>query len=284
MIVITGATGQLGHLVIAALLKKVPANKLVAAVRDTEKARDIAGMGVTVRYADYNQPASWDAALKGAEKVLLISSSEVGQRTQQHQTVIDAAKRVGVSLLAYTSILHADTSTLSLAQEHKETEAAIFASGLPYVILRNGWYLENYIPGIATAQSLGAVYGAADEGRISAASREDYANAAAEVLSSAQHGDKIYELAGEAAFTMAEYAAVISTLSGKAIPYVNLPQESYQNALVGAGLPEPFAAILADADAGIAKGQLFDEDRQLSQLIGKPTTSLESVVKSALKH
>ena len=284
MIVITGATGQLGRLVIAALLKKVPANKLVAAVRDTEKARDIAALGVSVRYADYNQPNSWDTALQGAEKVLLISSSEIGQRKQQHQTVIDAAKRAGVSLFAYTSILHADTSTLSLAQEHKETEAAIFASGLPYVILRNGWYLENYIPGIAAAQSLGAVYGAAEEGRISAASREDYANAAAEVLSSAQHGDKIYELAGDAAFTMAEYAAVISTLSGKAIPYVNLPEESYHNALVGAGLPEPFAAILADADAGIAKGQLFDEDRQLSQLIGKPTTSLESVVKSALKH
>lgn len=284
MIVITGATGQLGRLVIAALLNKVPANKIVAAVRDIEKAKDIAALGVVVRYADYNQPNSWDAAFQGAEKVLLISSSEIGQRKQQHQTVIDAAKRAGVSLLAYTSILHADTSTLSLAQEHKETEAAIFASGLPYVILRNGWYLENYIPGIAAAQSLGAVYGAAEEGRISAASREDYANAAAEVLSSAQHSDKIYELAGDAAFTMAEYAAVISTLSGKAIPYVNLPQESFQNALVGAGLPEPFAAILADADAGIAKGQLFDEDRQLSQLIGKPTTSLETVIKRALNY
>lgn len=284
MIVITGATGQLGRLVIAALLNKVPAKNIVAAVRDVEKAKDIAALGVVVRYADYNQPATWDAALKGAEKVLLISSSEVGQRTQQHQTVIDAAKRAGVSQLAYTSILHADTSTLSLAQEHKETEAVIFASGLPYVFLRNGWYLENYIPGIAAAQSLGAVYGAAEEGRISAASREDYANAAAEVLSSAQHSDKIYELAGDAAFTMAEYAAAISTLSGKAIPYVNLPQESYQNALVGAGLPELFAAILADADAGIAKGQLFDEGRQLSQLIGKPTTSLESVIKRALNY
>lgn len=284
MIVITGATGQLGRLVIAALLNKVPANKIVAAVRDIEKAKDIAALGVVVRYADYNQPNSWDTALQGAEKVLLISSSEIGQRKQQHQTVIDAAKRAGVSLLAYTSILHADTSTLSLAQEHKETEAAIFASGLPYVILRNGWYLENYISGIAAAQSLGAVYGAAEEGRISAASREDYANAAAEVLSSAHHSDKIYELAGDAAFTMAEYAAVISTLSGKAIPYVNLSQESYQNALVGAGLPEPFAAILADADAGIAKGQLFDEGRQLSQLIGKPTTSLESVIKRALNY
>lgn len=284
MIVITGATGQLGRLVIAALLNKVPANKIVAAVRDIEKAKDIAALGVVVRYADYNQPNSWDSALQGAEKVLLISSSEIGQRKQQHQTVIDAAKRAGVSLLAYTSILHADTSTLSLAQEHKETEAAIFASGLPYVILRNGWYLENYIPGIAAAQSLGAVYGAAEEGRISAASREDYANAAAEVLSSAQYSDKIYELAGDASFTMAEYAAVISTLSGKAIPYVNLSQESYQNALVGAGLPEPFAAILADADAGIAKGQLFDEGRQLSQLIGKPTTSLESVIKRALNY
>lgn len=284
MIVITGATGQLGRLVIDALLNKVPANKIVAAVRDTKKAKEIAALGVAVRYADYNQPDSWDAALQGAEKVLLISSSEIGQRTQQHQTVIDAAKRAGVSLLAYTSILHADTSSLSLAQEHQETESAIFASGLPYVILRNGWYLENYIPGIAAALSLSAVYGAAEEGRISAASREDYAKAAAEILNSAQHSGKIYELAGDDAFTMADFAAVVSAQSGKVIPYVNLPQESYQNALVGAGLPKPFAAILADADAGVAKGQLFDEGRQLSQLIGKPTTSLESVVKSALKH
>ncbi len=167
--------------------------------------------------------------------------------------MIDAAKRAGVSLLAYTSILHADTSTLSLAQEHKETEAAIFASTLPYVILRNGWYLENYIPGIAAAQSLGAVYGAAEEGRISAASREDYANAAAEVLSSAQHGDKIYELAGDEAFTMAEFAAAISTLSGRAIQYINLSEQDYKNALIGAGLPEAFAGLLADADKGVAK-------------------------------
>lgn len=283
MIVITGATGQLGRLVITALLKKVPANKLVAAVRDTEKARDIAALGITVRYADYNQPESWDAALNGAEKVLLISSSEIGQRTQQHQSVIDAAKRAGVSLLAYTSILHANTSTLMLAKEHQETEVAILASGLPYAILRNGWYTENYTQGIPAALSQGAVYGCADQGRVSSASRQDYANAAAEVLSSEHHAGKIYELAGDDAFTMAEFAAAISALSGQAIQYINLPEEAYKNALIGAGLPEVFAALLADADKGVAKGQLLDESRQLSQLIGSPTTTLESVVRKALE-
>lgn len=283
MIVITGATGQLGRLVIATLLKKVPANKLMAAVRDTEKAHDIAALGVTVRYADYDQPASWDAALKGAEKVLLISSSEVGRRTQQHQTVIDAAKRAGVSLLAYTSILHADTSSLILAQEHQETEAAILASGLPYAILRNGWYTENYTQGIPRALSQGAVYGCADQGRVSSASRQDYANAAAEVLRGEHHAGKIYELAGDEAFSMAELAAAVSKLSGQSIQYINLPEQDYKNALIGAGLPEAFAGLLADADKGVAKGQLFDDSRQLSQLIGVPTTALESVVRKALE-
>lgn len=283
MIVITGATGQLGRLVIAALLRKVPANILVAAVRDTEKAHDIAALGVSVRYADYNQPASWDAALKGAEKVLLISSSEVGQRMQQHQTVIDAAKRAGVSLLAYTSILHADTSTLMLVQEHQATEAAIVASGLPYAILRNGWYTENYTQGIPVALSQGAVYGCAGQGRVASASREDYANAAAEVLCGEHHAGKIYELAGDDAFTMAEFAAAISKLSGQAIQYINLSEQDYKNALIGAGLPEAFAGLLADADKGVAKGQLYDESRQLSQLVGTPTTKLESAVSKALE-
>lgn len=276
MIVITGATGQLGRLVISALLKKIPANQVVAAVRNTEKAQDLAALGVTVRFADYNQPASWDVALQGAEKVLLISSSEIGQRAPQHQAVIDAASRAKVKQLVYTSILRAPTSTLRLAAEHQVTEAAILDSGLPYTILRNGWYTENYAMAATTAASQGAVYGCAGDGRISSASRKDYAEAAAEVLTNEHHINKVYELAGDNAFTMTEFSATLERLHGKPIKYVNLSEEAYKNALVGVGLPEPFAALLADADTGIASGQLFEDGRQLSRLIGRPTETLEA--------
>lgn len=282
MIVITGATGQLGRLIITSLLEKVPAASIVAAVRNVEKAKDIAALGVQVRQADYNQPASWDAALQGATKVLLISSSEIGQRTQQHRVVIDAAKREGVKLLAYTSVLHADTSALGLAGEHRETEAAIHASGLPFVLLRNGWYTENYAMGIPTALSLGAVYGCAGDGRISSAARADYAEAAAVVLTSDNQAGKVYELAGDNTYTLSEFAAEISRQSGKAINYVNLPEVEYKKALLGAGLPEPIAELLANSDTGVSKGALFDEGKQLSKLIGRTTTPLETTVKVAL--
>jgi NAD(P)H dehydrogenase (quinone) len=282
MIVVTGATGQLGRLVITSLLKKVPASTIVAAVRNVGKAKDLAALGVQVRQADYSQPQSWDAALQGADKVLLISSSEIGQRAQQHQAVIDATKRAGVKLLAYTSVLHADTSVLGLAGEHRETEAAIKASGVPAIILRNGWYTENYAMGVPTALALGAVYGCAGEGRIASAARADYAEAAAVALTSDNQAGKTYELAGDSAYTLSEFAAEIAKQSGKAINYVNLPEADYKQALLGAGLPEPLAALLADSDTGVSKGALFDDGHQLSKLIGRATTPLAEVVKAAM--
>lgn len=282
MIVVTGATGQLGHLVIKTLLKKVPASGIVAAVRNVEKAKDLAALGVQVRHADYNQPASWDAALKGADKVLLISSSEIGQRAKQHRAVIDAAKRTGVKLLAYTSVLRADTSPLGLAAEHKETEAAIHASGVPFVLLRHGWYTENYTAGIPGALAHGAVYGCAGNGRISSATRADYAEADVAALTADNQAGKIYELAGDAAYTLAELAAEISRQSGKSIGYVNLPEAEYKNVLVKAGLPEIVADLLSDSDTGVSKGGLFDDGHQLSKLIGRPTTPMATSVKAAL--
>lgn len=282
MILITGATGQLGRLVIEHLIKKVPASSIVAAVRNVEKAQDIARLGVQVRFADYNQPQSWDAALSGVEKVLLISSSEIGVRVNQHQTVINAAKRANVRLFVYTSVLHADTSSLGLATEHKATEAAIKSAGLPFVILRNGWYTENYTTGIPTASALGAVYGAAGKGKISAAARADYAEAASVVLSTDHHTDKVYELAGDNAFTLEEFAAEVSRQTGKSIPYVNLPQAEYKKALLSAGLPEPIAELLSDSDTGVSKGELFDDGKQLSQLIARPTTRLELIIKAVI--
>jgi NAD(P)H dehydrogenase (quinone) len=282
MIAVTGATGQLGSLVIASLLKKMPAAEIVAAVRNMEKAKDLAALGVQVRKADYNEPESWDAALQGADKVLLISSSEIGRRVAQHRNVIDAARRADVKLLAYTSVLHADTSVLGLAGEHRDTEAAIRASGLPFVLLRNGWYTENYAMGIPAALSLGAVYGCAGDGRISSAARADYAEAAADVLTMDNQAGKIYELAGDGAYTLSEFAAEISRQSGKSIDYVNLPEAEYKKALLGAGLPEFLAELLANSDTGVSRGALFDDGRQLGELIGRPTTPLAEMVKAAL--
>lgn len=282
MIVVTGATGQLGRLVIAALLKKSAASNIIAAVRNVEKAQDLAALGVQVRQADYSQPESWDGALKGANKVLLISSSEIGQRAKQHRTVIDAAKRAGIKLLAYTSVLRADTSVLGLAAEHKETEVIIRASGVPFVLLRNGWYTENYMGSVPSALDHGAVYGSAGDGRISAASRTDYAEAAATVLTADNQAGKTYELAGDIAFTLSELAAEISRQSGKTIGYVNLPETDYKNLLIKVGLPEVLADLLADSDTGVSKGALFDDSHQLSTLIGRPTTALAMSVKAVL--
>jgi len=283
MIVVTGATGHLGRLVIAALLKKVPAPTIVAAMRNAEKARNIAALGVKVRYADYNEPLTWDDILKGADKVLLISSSEVGQRARQHRSVIDAAKRAGVKLLAYTSVLRADTSPLGLAAEHKETEAMIRASGIPFTLLRNSWYTENYTAGIAGILAQGAMYGCAGEGRIASAGRIDYAEAAAAVLTEENQAGQVYELAGDTAYTRAELAAEISRQSGKNIGYVNMSEAEYRDVLMKAGLPVPVAAMLADSDTGVSKGALFDDGRQLSKLIGRPTTSLGAAVAAAMK-
>jgi NAD(P)H dehydrogenase (quinone) len=282
MIVVTGATGQLGHLVVTSLLKKVPAAQIIAAVRNVEKAKDLGALGVQVRQADYTQPSSWDAALKGADKVLLISSNEIGQRAKQHKVVIDAAKRAGVKLLAYTSVLRADTSPLGLAAEHKETEVAIRASGVPFVLLRHGWYTENYTMGIPGALAHGAVYGCAGNGRISSATRADYAEADVAVLTADNQSGKVYELAGDTAYTLTELAAEISRQSGKNIGYVNMPEADYKNVLIKVGLPETVAALLSDSDTGVSKGGLFDDGHQLSKLIGRPTTPLATVVKAAL--
>jgi NAD(P)H dehydrogenase (quinone) len=282
MVIVTGATGQLGRLVIEALLRKLPASEIAAVVRDPNKAADLAARGIEIRQADYDQPASLAAAFKQGEKLLLISANEVGRRVPQHQAVIDAAKRAGVSLLAYTSLLRADTNPLPLAAEHKETERLIKASGLPAVVLRNGWYTENYLAGVPTALQYGVVLGSAGEGRIASAARADYAAAAVTVLTQDGHAGRIYELAGDGAYTLAELAAEITRQSGKTVVYQNMPEADFKAALLGAGLPDFLATLLAESDVGASKGGLYDDGRQLSQLIGRPTTPLADMVKAAL--
>lgn len=283
MIVITGASGQLGRLVIEQLLKKVAASHIVAAVRSPEKAADLAALGVQVRKADYSQPDTLDGAFAGAEKVLLISSSEIGQRFVQHKAVIDAAKRAGVKLLGYTSVLRADTSLLGLAAEHHQTEIALAQSGVPAVVLRNGWYHENYTAGIAGDLAHGAHFGSAGEGRISSAARADYAAAAVAVLTASDsQAGKTYELAGDSSYTLSEFAAEVARQAGKPVVYTDLPEAQYKAALLNAGLPEFVAELLANSDAAAAKGALFDDGHQLSALIGRATTPLSQSVAEAL--
>lgn len=284
MIVVTGATGQLGRLVIEQLLEKIPAAQIVAAVRSPDKAADLKALGVQVRQADYNQPSTLDSAFAGADKLLLVSSSEVGQRTAQHRAVIDAAKRAGVKLLAYTSLLRADSTPLGLGDEHRETEAYLRSSGLPFVVLRNGWYTENYVSAIDSALQLGSLYGAAAEGRISSASRADYAAAAVAVLlANDEQAGKVYELGGDSSYTLAQFAARAGELAGKPLPYVNLSQADYQAALLKAGLPPIYADLLSDSDSGAAQGGLFEDGKQLSRLIGRATTAWQQTLADALK-
>jgi NAD(P)H dehydrogenase (quinone) len=278
-IAITGATGQLGRLVIEKLKARVAAGEIIALARDPGKAADL---GVAVRTGDYTQPAALKAALAGVDTLLLISSNEIGQRAAQHRNVIEAAKAAGVKRIVYTSLLHADVSTLSLAGEHRETEAMLKASGIPAVILRNGWYTENYTGSIGGALAGGAFIGSAGDGKISSAARADYAEAAAVVLATTGHDGKIYELAGDTAYTLAGLATEISRQSGKAIPYKNLPASDYAAALIGFGLPEGFAQAIAGWDVEASRGALFDGGKQLSALIGHPTTLLSASVTAAL--
>ncbi|MGV4011279.1 SDR family oxidoreductase [Citrobacter portucalensis] len=279
MIAITGATGQLGQHVIESLLKTVPASQIVAIVRNPAKATALSQQGITVRQADYSDEAALTAALQGIDKLLLISSSEVGQRASQHRNVINAAKAAHVKFIAYTSLLHADTSPLGLADEHVATEKMLAESGIAYALLRNGWYTENYLASAPAALEHGVFIGAAGEGKIASATRADYAAAAARVISEDVHSGKTYELADDAGWTLSQLAAELAKQSGKKVVYQNLSEADFAAALKGIGLPAGLADMLADSDTGASKGGLFDDSHTLSKLIGRPTTSLADSVK-----
>ena len=283
LIAVTGASGHLGRLVIEALLaENLPANKIVAVVRDPQKIADFAERGVEVRRADYTQKDSLEAAFEGVERLLLVSSNEVGQRVPQHENVVNAARSAGVRFLAYTSIPKADASEMQLAADHKATERIIRESSIPFAFLRNSWYFENYTDQLSSILQHGAVFGSAGEGRVSAATRADYGAAAAAVLTAGGE-NKVYELGGDEAFTLTELAAEISKQTEREIVYRDLPVEQYAQALIGAGLPEPLARVLADADLGLKRSDLLVDSGDLSRLTGRPTTTMAEAVASALK-
>lgn len=279
---VTGASGQLGRLVVAALAERAGPDAVAAIVRDPARAAGLFPEGVTVREGDYDRPETLAAAFAGAERLLLISSNAIGNRVAQHRNAIEAAKRAGVARIAYTSVLHADASTLGLAEEHRATEALVEASGIAFTLLRNGWYTENYAAAIPAALAHDALIGSAGEGRISSAARRDYADAAAVALLEDAGERVVHELAGDGSYTLAEFAAEISRQAGKAIPYVDLPEAEYRAALIGAGLPEPMAALLADSDAAAARGALFDASGALARLIGRPTTPFAATIGETL--
>ena len=285
MITVTGASGHLGRLAVAELLDRgVPAEQLVAVVRTPEKVADLAAKGVQVRIGDYDDPATLGPALAGTRTLLFISGSEVGKRVEQHRNLVDAARAVGVELIAYTSILKADTSSVPLAAEHLATEQLIRDSGLPFVLLRNGWYLENYTESVLPqALATGAVIGSAGDGRVAAATRADFAAAAGAVLTDPGAGapGSVYELGGDQPFTLAELAAEITAVSGRQVGYQDLPADVYAKALADAGVPEAFAGVLAASDLGIARGDLTTDSGDLSRLIGRATTSLAAALRAA---
>lgn len=276
---ITGATGHLGRLVVEKLKERVDPKIIVALVRTPEKVSDNA---IEARRFNYDEPDNLSKSLEGIDHLLLISGSEVGKRIQQHENVIKAAKQAGVKWIVYTSLLHADKSTISLADEHRATEAALKASGIAHTILRNGWYTENYTASITASVKNGAFIGCAGEGKISSAARDDYAEAAVVVLTSVNQQGKVYELAGDKHYTLTELAAEVSRQTGIKIHYRNLTEQEYAATLTSFGMPDELAKAIAGYDAAASRNDLFDDSKQLSQLIGRSTTTLAQSIKEAL--
>ncbi|MBC3839486.1 NAD(P)H-binding protein [Streptacidiphilus sp. 4-A2] len=283
-LIVTGATGQLGRLTVESLLERgVPAGDIVATGRRPDQLKELADRGVQVRAADYADPASLRAAFQGADRVLLVSGSEPAARVRQHRNAIEAARAAGADLVAYTSIVNADTTTMRLAEDHRATEELLRNSGVPFTLLRNSWYFENYTARLADFLGHGAVFGSAGEGRVSGAARADYAAAAAAVLTGDGHEGRAYELGGDEPFTLAQLAAEITAQSGTQVGYTDLPEAEHAEALAAAGLPQLVADILADADQGLRRGELYTGSGDLARLTGRPTTRLEEAVAAALR-
>jgi NAD(P)H dehydrogenase (quinone) len=279
-IAVTAATGQLGTLVVDELLTRVPAERVVAVARDAEKAAPLAAKGVDVRVASYDDPAALSAALQGVDRLLLISSSEVGRRVPQHTNVVNAAKEAGVSFIGYTSAPKASDTDLILAPEHKATEEVVRASGIPYSIMRNNWYFENYGSTVEAAKATGEIISSANGGRIAAVPRSDLAAGHAAVVAGDGHENTVYEFAGDEAWTWDEFAAALSDVLGTPVAHRNVTTDEHAAALVAAGLDEGTAGFLAALDVNIAGGALDVESGDLRRVIGRPTTTLRQFLEA----
>ncbi|MBT0568527.1 SDR family oxidoreductase [Williamsia sp. CHRR-6] len=279
---VTGATGSLGRLAVEALLASdgVTPSEVIAVVRDAAKAQPLADSGVTVRVADYDDPATLTTALTGVDRLLLVSGSEIGKRVAQHTNVIEAAVAAGVGILAYTSILNAETSTLQIAAEHQATEKLLASSGLTVILLRNGWYSENYTGGLAHTVAGGVFYGTGAGGRVAPAARADYARAAVAALIDGT--PRAYELAGPQHLTYPDIAAVVAEVSGSPVRYQDVSEADYAANLVAVGVPQPVAEVLADADHGVSRGELDSTSTDLTDLIGNDLVPFAEVVRTAL--
>lgn len=281
-ILVTGANGQLGQLVIQELSQHVGV-EIIAGVRSIDKANALGTSGFRVAHMDYDDNDTLVHSLEGVDRLLLISSSEVGKRTRQHENVIRAATTCGVPLIAYTSILHGTRNPMLLAKEHQQTESLLKSAGIPHVLLRNGWYTENYLASLSQVLAMGQLFGCAANGLLSLASRADYASAAAAVLLSDDQAGKVYELAGDVPCTMEQIAAEVWRQAGTKVQYVNLPECDYCSMLASIGLPENFAKAIADSDAQASQGALHNESRQLSALIGRSTTAIATSIAQSLQ-
>jgi NAD(P)H dehydrogenase (quinone) len=282
-LLITGATGHLGRLVVEQLLTAgVPAGDIIATGRATEKIKDLADRGVQVRTVDFADPAAVRAAVAEADRVLLVSGMDLGARVAQHRNVIGAARDAGTDLVAYTSIVNAEAATITLAADHRATEQLLRGSGVPYALLRNGWYYENYTGQLPAFLAQGVIPGSAGDGRISAAARADYAAAAVRVLTTDGHAGQAYELGGDQPFTMAQLAAEVSQQSGRPVRYVNLPAAEYAKALKEHGVPAAMADIIAETDIAVAGGALYTATGDLAALTGQPAATLSAAVGAAL--
>ncbi|MFL6144859.1 MAG: NmrA family NAD(P)-binding protein [Labedaea sp.] len=282
MIVVTGAGGQLGRLVVRGLIDVVAPGTVVAATRQPERLADLAARGVEIRHADYDEPATLASAIAGAERLLMVSGDAVGRRAAQHKAVAEAAAAAGVGRIVYTSVLHASTSPLIVAPDHKASEDAVRASGLPFTFLRNGWYTENYGQTVRSAAESGVIIGSAGDGRVASAARADYAAAAVAVLTMAGEPEPVYELSGDVAWSYPELAEEVAGISGRPVAYRDVPAEEHRAALIEAGLPEPVADVYVSFDRDIRRGALASTSGSLRTLIGRPTTTLRDSVAAEL--
>lgn len=278
-IAVTGATGNLGGLIIESLLERgVAASDIVAIVRDEAKAAPLAAKGIALGVASYEDEAALTAALQGVDRLMLVSGSEIGQRVAQHTNIINAAKAAGVQFIAYTSLLGLDTSKLGLAPEHRATEQLLADSGIDHARLRNGWYWENYASAIDSGKAAGKFFGAAGDAKVSGAARRDYAEAAAVVVTSDDQAGKVYELGGAPALTYQGIADEVAKVIGTEVAYVDQSVKEYQATLEGFGMPAEAAKIFAEMDPIIAEGALYTESTDLQDLIGRPSTSLSEAL------